>query len=33
VDGELADSFQVDGRTARVVELPFYDREGARVRA
>ena len=33
VDGEVADSFQVDGRTARVVELPFYDREGARVRA
>ena len=33
VDGELPAAFQVDGRTARVVELPFYDREGLRVRA
>ncbi len=33
VDGALPAAFQVDGRPARVVELPFYDREGLRVRA
>ena len=33
VDGELPAAFQIDGRTARLVELPFYDREGIRVRA
>ncbi|MDX6377754.1 MAG: aminomethyltransferase [Gaiellaceae bacterium] len=33
VGGVLPTAFHVDGRTARVVELPFYDREGVRVRA
>ena len=33
VDGELPAAFAVDGREARVVEVPFYDPEGARVRA
>jgi sarcosine oxidase subunit alpha len=31
--GELPASFTVDGREARVVEVPFYDPEGTRVRA
>lgn len=33
VDERAAEAYTVDGRTARVVELPFYDREGGRVRA
>ena len=32
-DGTLPDEVTVDGRTARRIELPFYDREGARARA
>jgi len=32
-DGELPAAFTVDGREARVVDVPFYDREGTRVRA
>jgi aminomethyltransferase len=32
-DGELPAAFTVDGREARVVDAPFYDRDGTRVRA
>jgi glycine cleavage system aminomethyltransferase T len=31
-DGELPRAIVCDGRIARVVDLPFYDREGARLR-
>ncbi len=33
VDGAVPPTFEVDGRTARVVDLPFLDPEGVRVRA